>query len=142
MSRFKLYIIAIHVAGWLLFMAFPLLFLNGGGESNTISWAIMESPYYWLFCGIYVALFYINGYFLIPRFLLRKKYIDYAIIAFVLFSCVYVLKPFDQLLRNTDNFIHREHINWQATHGNMGPGQNAGVHPGNGSPGPDRNHFP
>jgi len=55
MSRFKIYIIAIHVAGWLLFMAFPLLFLNGGGNSNNVS--VVTTFAYWLFCGTYIALF-------------------------------------------------------------------------------------
>jgi len=122
-------------------MAFPLLFLNGGGETSSI--AIIQSPYYWLFCGIYIALFYINGYFLIPRFLFRKKYVDYFIIAFVLFSCVYVVKPFDKLLRNTDNFIHRSHINWQsAAQNNFMSPPGANNQPNGSQPGypPDSNH--
>lgn len=134
MSRFKLYIIAIHVTGWLLFMAFPLLFLNGGGQTN--STAIVQSPYYWLFCGIYIALFYINGYFLIPKFLLKKKYVDYTLIALVLLSCVYVVKPFDKLLRNTDNFIHQQHANWQGEgQSNLTPPQGVNDQPGQ-QPGP------
>lgn len=100
MSRFKIFIVTIHIAGWLLFMAFPLLFLNGGENSSAIS--VLKNYSYWLFGGTYIILFYINGYLLIPRLFLRKKYIDYAILVFVFFSCVYVIKPYDKLVRNTE----------------------------------------
>jgi two-component system LytT family sensor kinase len=100
MSRFKIFIVTIHIAGWLLFMAFPLLFLNGGENSSAIS--VLKNYSYWLFGGTYIILFYINGYLLIPRLFLRKKYIDYAILVFVLFSCVYLIKPYDKLVRNTE----------------------------------------
>lgn len=97
--KFKVYKIVIHVAAWLLFMAFPLFFLNGGPDSTVInSLQILKEPYYWLFCFTYIALFYINVNFLIPRLLLKRKYIPYSIITLLLFGCVYFLKPFDKLM--------------------------------------------
>lgn len=97
--KFKVYKIVIHVAAWLLFMAFPLFFLNGGPDSTVIhSLQILKEPYYWLFCFTYISLFYINVYFLIPRLLLKRKYIPYSIITLFLFGCVYFLKPFDKLM--------------------------------------------
>ncbi|OJW16477.1 MULTISPECIES: sensor histidine kinase [unclassified Mucilaginibacter] len=99
MLRLKTFSVLIHLACWLLFMAFPLLFLNGP-DGNVSMGTIIASPYYWLFCATYIALFYLNTNFLFPRFFLRKKYIDYAIICCCLLSAVYVLKPYDKLLHS------------------------------------------
>jgi two-component system LytT family sensor kinase len=99
MLRLKTFsVIIIHIAGWLLFMAFPLLFLNG--RSNISTFVLLESPYYWLFCTTYIVLFYLNAYVLFPQIFLQKKYINYAIICFCLLSCIYFLQPYDKLLRN------------------------------------------
>lgn len=86
-------------------MALPLLFLNGGPDSSPGNslWVLKDSSY-WLFCFTYIALFYINVYFLIPRLLLKRKYIQYSFILLLLFASVYFLKPFDRLMRA--NFNH------------------------------------
>lgn len=104
MARFKIYKIVIHVAAWLLFMALPLLFLSGGPDSSTSNslW-VLKDPSYWIFCFTYISLFYINVYFLIPRLLLKRKYLQYSFITLLLFICVYFLKPFDMLMRASFN---------------------------------------
>ena len=110
MARFKIYKIIIHVAAWLLFMALPLLFLSGGPENSTSNslWVLKE-PSYWLFCFTYIALFYINVYFLIPRLLLKRKYVQYSLMLLLLFASVYFLKPFDRLMRaNFDRWIKEQ----------------------------------
>ncbi|MBL4678970.1 MAG: hypothetical protein JKY70_22680, partial [Mucilaginibacter sp.] len=130
MLRLKTFSVLIHIACWLLFMTFPLLFLNG--PSGNVSMAtIMASPYYWLFCATYVVLFYLNTNVLFPRFFLRKKYIDYAIICFGLLSAVYVLRPYDRLFRsiNSNAFMQAQ-------------GQQFGPPPGNGPGGPPPNFHP
>ena len=132
MSRFKIFIVTIHIAGWLLFMAFPLLFLNGVENSSAIS--VLKNYSYWLFGGTYIVLFYINAYVLIPRLFLRKKYIDYAILVFVLFSCVYVIKPYDKLVRSTEI-----HTNISSPEGGLGFGPPQGSMPPQ-SPPPDGMH--
>jgi two-component system LytT family sensor kinase len=99
MLRLKTFSVIIHIAGWLLFMAFPLLFLNGWGTISTFT--LLASPYYWLFCITYIVLFYLNAYVLFPKIFLHKKYINYAIICFCLLSCIYFLQPYEKLLRNT-----------------------------------------
>ncbi|RZA02422.1 MAG: histidine kinase [Sphingobacteriaceae bacterium] len=100
MSGFKVYKIILHVAAWLLFMALPLLFLNGGpyGSASNSLWVLKDSTY-WVFCFTYISLFYINVYFLIPRLLLKRKYLQYSLITLLLFGCVYLLRPFDMLMR-------------------------------------------
>ena len=101
MLRVKTYLISVHIAGWLLFMAFPLLFMNGGDQTNH-SFLILSSPYYWLLCFTYISLFYINGYFLFPRFFFQKKYIKYFLSAALLCAGVYFLQPYDHLLHNSE----------------------------------------
>jgi two-component system LytT family sensor kinase len=104
MSRFKVFSVVIHIAGWLLFMAFPLVFLNTRGLYNTTIVSFLQKPAYWVFCITYIALFYSNTYLFIPKFFLKKQYVIYSIIAVVLLACVYMLRPFDRLLRSTEGW--------------------------------------
>ena len=101
MFRVRTYQVITHVAGWLLFMAFPLFFINRGGQ-NDIGFQLLQAPYYWLFCFTYIALFYINAYLLIPILFLKKKYVLYGAILLLLFAGVYFLQPYDKLLRGTE----------------------------------------
>jgi len=100
MFRVRTYQIVTHIAGWLLFMAFPLLFINGG-DQNGNQFRLLASPYYWLFCITYILLFYGNALFLFPRFFLKKKYVLFGVITLALLAGVYFLKPYDRLLRHT-----------------------------------------
>lgn len=106
MIRVRAYQIIIHIAGWLLFMAFPLLFINGGPNSNGSS--LLQFPSYWLFCFSYIVLFYVNAYLLTPRLLLKKKYTLYGVIVLLLFAGVYFLQPYDRLLNGT-----QRNMGWQ-----------------------------
>lgn len=87
----------IHAAGWLLFLIFPLLFLNTGVKDNSTI-TLLSSSYYLLFCITYMVMFYCNLLYFIPRFLLRKQYLVYSLIVLFLLGCVYFLQPFDKLL--------------------------------------------
>jgi len=100
MLKFRTYQVIIHIAGWLLFMALPLLFINGGGRNEHIL-TLLESPYYWLFCITYISLFYFNGNVLTPALLLKKKYALYYAVILILLAGVFFLKPYDRLLRHT-----------------------------------------
>lgn len=102
MSRFKVFSVVIHIAGWLLFMAFPLVFLNTRGQYNNTITSFLQKPAYWVFCITYIALFYSNAYLFIPHFFLKKRYAIYSIICIALLACIYVLHPFDNLLRSTE----------------------------------------
>ncbi|RFZ91974.1 hypothetical protein D0C36_11030 [Mucilaginibacter conchicola] len=133
MLRLKTFSVLIHIACWLLFMTFPLLFLNG--PSGDISMGtIIASPYYWVFCATYIILFYLNTNFLFPRFFLRKRYIDFAIICFCLLSAVYVLRPYDRLFRSINGKAFSQMAAQQ-------PGPQFGP-PGNGAGGPPPNLQP
>ncbi|MES2274888.1 MAG: histidine kinase [Bacteroidota bacterium] len=96
MLRFKASYV-IHAAGWLLFLIFPLLFLNDGLKGNS-TWVLFGSSYYWLFCLTYMVMFYFNLDYLIPNLLLRKKYVIYSLIILFLLGFVYFIQPFDKLL--------------------------------------------
>jgi len=95
-SRFTTYFI--HAAGWLIFLGFPLLFMNKTQEHVNSSYFVILSPFYWLFCLTYIFMFYLNAWYLVPQFVFRKRYVYYGIIILLLSGCVYFLQPFDNLL--------------------------------------------
>ncbi|MBE9586112.1 histidine kinase [Mucilaginibacter sp. JRF] len=128
MLRFKSSVIITHIAGWLLFMAFPLLFLNNHGQSSN-NFALLALPQYWLFCGTFIALFYINAYWLLPYFFLRKRYFDYGIAFVILLNGVYFLQPFDRLLRRSEQEYNKLQAG-QNTMDNGGPRGGFGPPPG------------
>lgn len=95
MIRLKASPVILHVAAWLLFMSFPLLFMNQGKPISDIS---TPSFYYLQFCIFYITIFYVHAYWLIPKYALKKKYVVYLIALLSLFALVYYVKPFDDLV--------------------------------------------
>lgn len=110
MSRFNAFKVIIHIAGWLLFMAFPVVFLNNHRQ-DAAGWLLLQNRSYWLFCFTYIFLFYSNAYYFIPRFFIKKKYISYSIIVLLLLGGVYYLRPFDKLLRSSMSYVNNQMIN-------------------------------
>jgi len=98
MLRSKAANIFIHAAGWLVFLGFPLLFMNRTqhGSSNNFTHPVVALLL--LFCLTYIFMFYLNAWVLVPRFVFKKKYIRYGIIILLLSGLVYFLQPFDNLL--------------------------------------------
>jgi len=104
MLRLKAFSILLHIAGWLLFLTLPLLFMESGPQGN---WpGVLYSLPFLRFCVCYISLFYINSYFLIPDYFIRKKYIAYFSFAILLFIGVFYLRPFDKLMNSRDHNIH------------------------------------
>jgi two-component system LytT family sensor kinase len=101
MHRFKVYQVIVHIAGWLLFMAFPILFING--DQSGAAFPVLKDPFYWLFCLTYFSLYYLNTCLLIPVFFFKKAYTWYGAISLLLFIGVYFLQPYDKLLRHSFN---------------------------------------
>jgi hypothetical protein len=101
MYRYRLINLVINLAGCLLFMALPVLFINHSGSDQSAAW--LRSPYYWLFSLSFILLYYLNSAWLIPRFFFRKQYLVYSLFFCALFVLFYWLKPFDQLLRHTED---------------------------------------
>ena len=100
MLRSKLTTFFIHAAGWLVFLVFPLLFMNRTQDNSSSTYFIVLSPYYWLFCLTYIVLFYLNTWYLVPQFVFKKRYLYYGLIVVVLVVCVYFLRPFDNLVKH------------------------------------------
>jgi hypothetical protein len=98
MIRSKATTFFIHAAGWLVFLGFPLLFMNRTQQSSAGTYTVLFSPYYWLFCLTYIFMFYLNAWYLVPQFVFRKRYVWYGLIVLLLSGCVYFLQPFDNLL--------------------------------------------
>jgi len=98
MLRSKATTFFIHTAGWLVFLGFPLLFMNRTQDSSSSTYFIILSPWYWLFCATYIVLFYLNAWYLVPQFVFKKRYVIYGGMVLLLLVCVYFLRPFDNLL--------------------------------------------
>jgi two-component system, LytTR family, sensor kinase len=92
-----------HLPGWLLFLAFPLLFMNGQTEGSSMGDPFL-SWYYWQFCLFYIFLFYFHAYLLFPRLFLKRKYVAYAGTVVAILIGLYWLHPFGQLLRYHSGF--------------------------------------
>jgi hypothetical protein len=90
--------ILIHAFAGLAFLTLPLLFMSGQmGNGNALS--IVSSIGYWIFSLTYIAIFYLNAYWLIPTFYFKKKYLFYIATILILFVLVLYGRPFEQLLR-------------------------------------------
>jgi len=106
MLRLKAFSIVLHIAGWLLFLMLPLLFMENGQGSN---WAgTLYSPPFVRFCVCYISLFYINFSYLIPDYFIRKKYTAYFLCIALLFAGVFYLRPFDRLMNSRDHHFRFE----------------------------------
>lgn len=90
--------IFIHLFAGLGFLALPALFMSG--QPNSAVSTIVLSAGYWLFCLVYLFIFYINTYLLIPQLYFQKKYLFYIITILVLFALILWGRPFELLLRN------------------------------------------
>jgi hypothetical protein len=142
MSRFKAFTVIIHIAGWLLFMAFPLVFINSRGQ-DTPAWSLLQKYSYWFFCYIYIFLFYSNAYYFIPQFFLTKRYVIYSAIVLVLLASVYYLRPFDKLLRSSGNrpFYQHQRFGRQPEDNGMPGSQPPYWHRHQHQPPPEGNNF-
>jgi hypothetical protein len=82
----------------MVFLGFPLLFMNRTQQNSHITFGVLLSPYYWLFCLTYILIFYLNTLYLVPRLVFRKRYLRYGFIVLLISGVVYFLQPFDNLL--------------------------------------------
>ncbi|RZL07201.1 MAG: histidine kinase, partial [Pedobacter sp.] len=97
MIRLKASPLLLHIAAWLLFMSIPILFMTQGEFPSNLKQPIFLP--YLQFCGIYMALFYLHANWLIPRYFLKKKYLLYLGALILLLVAIYVVKPFDSLIK-------------------------------------------
>jgi len=108
MYRLKTFSLILHIAAWLLFLLFPLLIMDNA-EGIAIKPSVLLTWPYLQFCICYILLFYINSYFLIPRFFILKKYGTYFLCVLLLFIGIIYLRPFDRLMSSrAQAFRNRE----------------------------------
>ncbi len=147
MIRLRASPVIIHIAAWLLFMSFPLLFMTQGSPLDHIAPPAIWS--YLRFSGLYILLFYLHTNWLIPQYFLKKKYLTYSLVLILLFGAVYYIKPFDDLVsRNLPQHSGRNApLKYERR---LPPGSQFGPPPGRsgqgkppGGPGPEDNvsHF-
>lgn len=86
-----------HAAGWIFFFSLVLGFLYNSPEVHSIS-AVVVSWSFIAFCIIYLFIFYVNTYLLIPRLYLKRKYVLYFIAIVILLVAIYFIRPFDDLM--------------------------------------------
>lgn len=58
----------------------------------------MLAPASVVFFLVYVGLFYLNAYVLVPKLYLEKKYAAYVLVSLVLLAAIVWLKPYDRLM--------------------------------------------
>lgn len=107
MSKSKSFTIVTQMLGCILFMSFPLLFLNNAPNEKPLF--LFGSLNYWIFCFSFIALYYFNTYYLIPSFLVNKRYTAYITILIALSIGFYLLKPFDRLMREDSPPLPHRH---------------------------------
>lgn len=88
-----------HLVVWLLFFVLILSVSTSMGDA-TFKTQLQSAPFYF-FCFTYLAIFYLNGYVLFPRFYLTKKYLLYFTFILIMFIAVWYVKPFDALLKHS-----------------------------------------
>jgi hypothetical protein len=76
-------------------MSLPAFFIAGHGGK---SFSILARPMGWLSFIIYIFIFYLHTYFLLPKLYFQKRYILYALSLLLLASAVFFLRPFDRLM--------------------------------------------
>lgn len=96
MIRIKATPLILHVVAWLLFLSFPLLFMTQGKPFGQLTVDMVNA--HLSFCGLYIAIFYLKAEFLLPAFFFKQRYLSYALLLLLLFSAVYYIKPFDNLV--------------------------------------------
>ncbi|MEO8173945.1 MAG: histidine kinase [Sediminibacterium sp.] len=97
MKHLRFPVIATHITGWLLFQSLPLVFLLANSRSTGLL-NVLSHYEYWQFCFYYVIVFYLHGYFLLPRLYAQKRKLLYFITMLLLVLSVLALQPFEKLM--------------------------------------------
>lgn len=97
MTRFKVSSLIIHLAVWLLFMSFPVIFLSQDGNRSLLNTEMTWR--YTQFFLLYAFIFYLNVWYLFPRLYFAKKHISYFVSVALLVIVVLTIQPFDRLMQ-------------------------------------------
>jgi two-component system, LytTR family, sensor kinase len=94
-----------HLAGWLIFISLPLLFLYRQQANENIFSSILL-PDHLLFYFCYIFIFYFNAYLLIPQLYFQKKIALYCTVVLLLLLIICFLKPFEELILRSRQRFH------------------------------------
>lgn len=86
--------VGLHLLAWALFVALVAAFTGEYGRRVQAQWLASFA----LFVLVYVAVFYANASFFLPKFYLKKHYTAYFAFVVLLFAAVYIFQPFDRLV--------------------------------------------
>jgi two-component system LytT family sensor kinase len=101
MTRLKIFPIVLHLLGWLIFISLPMMFLTQGKSFLQLSPTAVFA--YLVFVGVYVIFFYVNAYWIFPILFLKKRYFNYTLAILLMFLAIYLIKPFDTLMKTSEN---------------------------------------
>ena len=99
MPRIQITVFITHVAGWLLFLSLPLVFITNNGNVSVPM--VLQSPLYWLCFISFAFVFYLHTYLLIPLLYGQKK-VYYFASAALLIAFILWFRPFDRLFTSSD----------------------------------------
>jgi two-component system, LytTR family, sensor kinase len=105
----KWVVVFLHVAAWVLLFSLPFLlrpsYENNGSHHEKHDDDFNSLLKYFLTDLLWISIFYLNAYVLIPRFIYKKKYLEYALlqiaIAIILVVCDWT---FFEMLVHGKNF--------------------------------------
>jgi len=108
----KWVIVFLHAAAWILLFSLPFLlrpsYENNGGHHEKHDDDFYSLIKYFITDLLWISIFYLNAYLLIPRFIYKKKYLEYALlqiaIILILVFCDWALF---ELLMHGRNFQFR-----------------------------------
>jgi two-component system, LytTR family, sensor kinase len=87
-----LVIVLIHILAWCLFFTLPLIFLPVRVSNSRLLYAEFLSKL------LPIGFFYLNYYFLLPRFFERRKFLAYF---FIILSCIFLVSLQEVALRQS-----------------------------------------
>ena len=100
-SRTRSSVVATHIVAWLLSISFPVLFMVRELPHGTSIAEIRFPIAYFEFYSLFGLVFYINLFYLLPRFYARRKYLIYIASVVSMLAIVLIAKPFEHLVRQS-----------------------------------------
>lgn len=97
MKNIKLSLIAVHIVAWVVFLSIPFFFIAGQSEGSAEA-VLSIKPIYLLIFATYIVVFYLHTNILFPKLYLRKNYLLYFLSIAILFTAVFLLRPYDNLV--------------------------------------------
>ena len=97
MPKGRFYSIGLHLIGWLVFFSLPVIFIISQSIENS-SRIFPRNSFNFFGFVIYILIFYLHTYILIPKLYFGKRKVLYFLCIFLLLCAVLFLRPYDRLL--------------------------------------------